>query len=229
MKRSFILVWVVVTCLSLFAEGTPKRSHRCIDYEHAMNQTQGGFDWSINFVPDWFDHIEEADDKSGYSKEFLQEHGGRAGTLIVQSLEGNCFYENDENDDININCYAVKCSGTLIGNQYFITAGHCAQAEQLSKNVGVLFGYQKADLEDNDSNRYDDDDEIGDDDNNTLQYPRVSLTGYLDDNGEYIQYEDSKSEYLNFKKHPAYFPILYAEIHKYNTLHYHWNNLPPTV
>ena len=69
MKKIFILLWVVMVYLSLFAEGNPKDQHTCADYGDLPNE----------FIPAWFDHLEEADndDDSGYSKEFLQEHGGR--------------------------------------------------------------------------------------------------------------------------------------------------------
>ena len=200
MKRILILAVTVVLNFCLFA----KDAHKCSEYQATFDNPLS----TVQFIPDWFEHLELADNNIayGYDEEFLREHSGRAGKLIVQSLEGDCIYENDESDDINIDCYWVLCSGTLIGNHYFITAGHCAEAEVPVKNVGVLFGYQKADLENSDDGEYGDDDEISDDDSDNLEYPRVSLHGYLDETGNYRQY--GLGGYSNFKKHPAYFPII---------------------
>ena len=198
MKKIFILLWVVMVYLSLFAEGNPKDQHTCADYGDLPNE----------FIPALFDHLEEADndDDSGYSKEFLQEHGGRAGKLVYQ------YQNNGLESDWT---YGTMCSGTLIGQNYFITAGHCATTKDVYGNdikiVGVLFGYQKADLEDNDDDEYgDDDNEISDDDSDVTGYPRVSLKGYLDKNGKYRRYGEEVPDmdiYPDFDRHPAYFPI----------------------
>ena len=173
MKRSFILIGMVALCLNLFA----KVAHTCYEYREVFDDLNS----PVQFTPDWFEHLELADNNEeyGYDEEFLQEHGGRAGKLIFQSLERECIHENNENDSVNISCYGGLCSGTLIGNHYFLTAGHCDLEGISAKNVGVLFGYQMADFED----EYDDDDdEISDDDSDTQNYPRVSLNGYLNDN-----------------------------------------------
>ena len=142
MKRILILAWVVIICVGLFAEGVPKGAKVCSVYQEiygeVINNTFNNSDGHIPFISDWFDHLEEADDNSGYNEEFLQEHGGRVGTLVVEKEAPNCVRYGDK-------CYITRCSGTLIGNNYFLTAGHCALDGE--KNVGVLFGYQKADIE----------------------------------------------------------------------------------
>ena len=183
MKKCFILSAILLAFLTLFAEGTPKGAHTCLAYAKAMfpDYKIGNVNvWSVidpfnqldvNFIPNWFDHIEFADDFSDYSQEFLQQHSGHSGTIV--------YFDGE---------YKTRCSGTLIGENYFITAGHCAHAE----NIGVLFGYQ---MEDRGGN------------NNFTGYPRVSLEGYLDDNGNYRYYGETGSEYLSFMEHPAYFPI----------------------
>ena len=225
MKRSFILIGMMMVFLSLFGEGVSKGAKACSVYEETMGQNFDNSDAHIHFIPDWFEHLEFADNnsESGYSKEFLQEHGGRAGKIVIKSQEGDCFDDEDEEynddddyeeEDIDIDCYSVSCSGTLIGNNYFITAGHCARTElmgQKFKNVGVLFSYQKADFENND----DDDSE----------YPRVSLTGYLNNDDDYVLYEDSESEYSNFKKHPAYFPIIKDDCNNDRSVENGWGDI----
>ena len=108
MKRSFILFVILFVCLSLFAEGNPKAPHNCSSYS-TTNE----------FVPDWFDFLEFADDNSSaYDEEFLKEHGGRAGILILQIQDPDYPWLFGK--------YFPFCSGTLIGESYFITAGHCA-------------------------------------------------------------------------------------------------------
>lgn len=44
--------------------------------------------------------------------------------------------------------------------------------------------------------------------NNFTGFPRVSLNGYLKNNANYLLYTDPGSEYSDFTKHPAYFPII---------------------
>ena len=236
MKKCFMLFMMLVTFLSLFAEGYPKDPpHTCLDYAKAINpnlkignrnfwqylEQEEFMSFNTDFIPDWFDHFEFADnnENAGYSKNFLQEHGGRSGKLVYRyKIENDVdCEENDddyeENDDDSWK-YDVMCSGTLIGKNYFITAGHCAVTEQQTqegcvkiKHLGVLFGYQKADLEHNDDEEYsDDDDEINDDDSEMSEYPRVSLKGYLDENGVYKHYGEP-GELTKFTEHPAYFPI----------------------
>ena len=189
MKRSFILVAMLVAFLSLFAEGTPKGAHLCIEYAKAISSDSvvwnfldpfGQYD--IRFISNWFENIEFADndDDSGYSENFLKQHSGHSGTIV--------YFDGE---------YKTRCSGTLIGENYFITAGHCAHAE----NIGVLFGYQ-----------------IEDRGGNDIEFPRVSPEGYLDDTGVYRLYDDPDSDYLNFRVHPAYFRIDKADFY-YNTDH----------
>ena len=181
MKRSFVLFVILMMSLNLFAEGVSKGAKECSVYAGIENGNLN----NISFIPDWFDHLEKADNNSGYSKDFLQQHGGRVGKIVA----------------MNSSTPVLGCSGTLIGNNYFLTAAHCA----VPANVGVLFGYQKADLENSD------DDEISDDDSDTLEYPRVSLKGYLNNDDEYIRYDedypDTDVEYHDFDQHPAYFRI----------------------
>ena len=206
MKRSFVLVGMFIVCWSLFAEGNPKAPHKCADYTTNLPE---------EFIPAWFDHLEEADNNSGYSKEFLQEHGGRVGKIIFKYKE----HENDTEWQ-----YGVGCSGTLIGNNYFLTAGHCA----IPANAGVLFGYQKADIENsNDDEDGDgDNDETSDDDTIEPEYPRVSLKGYLNNDGEYIRYDedypDMDVEYHNFDQHPAYFPLVDNDTYGDNSVENGW-------
>ena len=112
--------------------------------------------------------------------EFLKEHGGRAGKLVVR--KGNQV--------------TIGCSGTLIGKNYFITAGHCALVSVMARwyNIGVLFGYQIADS-------------IGDNDRTRPSHPRVSLhSGYLDNQGTFKPYGEADG-YLDYTEHPAFFPI----------------------
>ena len=218
MRKSFILVGMLMACLSLLAEENSEETQpTCAAYFNAMTHVPKNFDWSINFIPDWFEHLEYANNnnESIYDEDFLQEHGGRAGTLVygykiendVDCEASDDDYDDEENDDDWI--YDVGCSGTLIGRNYFITAGHCAvkgkvQTEEgcaRMENVGVLFGYQMADLENNEG-----DNGMNNNPNNTLKYPRVSINGYLDNAGNYKQYGEPGG-YLNHTKHPAYFPI----------------------
>ncbi|MBQ3368522.1 trypsin-like serine protease, partial [bacterium] len=202
MKRSFMLFAVFMACFSLFAEN--HEAHSCLEYAKVMfpNYDENPDDdileivwddpvlsevtqFDDDFIPDWFEHFEFADGNYGYDEEFLQEHGGRVGKIISMNPDST---------------YGLGCSGTLIGENYFLTAGHCANIA----NVGVLFGYQIADLyEDNDGT-------------NHPTYPRVSLTGYLNDNGNYILYEDPGSEYSDVTEHPAYFPIDKNFQYRYN-------------
>ena len=194
MKRFFILSTMLIVFVSLFAEGNPATTspHTCYDYTHLPDV----------FVPEWFEHLEFAD-RAGlnYSQDFLQEHGGRVGTLVALE-NGNLIP-------------ITKCSGILIGQNYFLTAGHCAvtntnvfsNINSSVENLGVLFGYQKADLEDNDNEYDDDDDEMNDDDSDMPEYPRVSLKGYLNNDDDYILYGYPESEYSDYTEHPAYFPI----------------------
>ena len=175
--------------LNLFAEGVSKGAKECSVYAGIENGNLN----NISFIPDWFDHLEKADNNSGYSKDFLQQHGGRVGKIVVK---------------ISDYMYDLGCSGTLIGEGYFLTAAHCA----VPANVGVLFGYQKADLESSDDDEYyDDDDETNDNDSIAMEYPRVSLKGYLNNDDEYIRYDEDYSdidvEYHDFDEHPAYFRI----------------------
>ena len=178
MKKFFVLVGILFVCASLFAN-----AHQCSMYAEIEN---GNFN-NISFIPDWFEHLELADNNEqyGYDEEFLREHGGRVGKIVF----------------MNSLTPVLGCSGTLIGNNYFLTAAHCAS----TANIGVLFGYQKADLETSD------DDEISDDDSDTPEYPRVSLKGYLNNDDEYIRYDedypDIDVEYHDFDEHPAYFRI----------------------
>ena len=188
MKRIFILVATLVSFVSSFAEGIPKNPHSCLEYAKAISSDSAVWDFldplnqlDNTFIPNWFDHIEFADDFSDYSQEFLQQHSGHSGTIVY--LDG---------ED-----HKTRCSGTLIGENYFITAGHCAHAE----NIGVLFGYQ---IEDRDGN------------NNFTGLPRVSLEGYLDDNGIYRYYGEAGSDYLSFTEHPAYFAIDRNFQYRYN-------------
>ena len=198
MKRSFVLFGMLIVCVGLFAEGIPKNPHLCRDYKNASDQI-----WNTEFISDWFDHLEEADDNSGYSKDFLQEHGGRVGTLVVEKVEDGCVWYGDK-------CYITRCSGTLIGENYFLTAGHCAIND--GKNVGVLFGYQVADLEDNNITH--------------PEYPRVSLKRYLDETGNYRQYGGGVGKPANFTEHPAYFPIIDDENSgNYGPVEHGWNNV----
>ena len=192
MKRIFILVATLVSFVSSFAEGIHKEPHSCLEYAKAISPdaTVGNIRvWDVldplnqldnTFIPNWFDHIEFADDFSDYSQEFLQQHSGHSGTIV--------YFDGE---------YKTRCSGTLIGENYFITAGHCAHAE----NIGVLFGYQ---IEDRGGN------------NNFTGLPRVSREGYLDDNGIYRYYGEAGSDYLNFMEHPAYFPINRSFQYRYN-------------
>ena len=189
MKKCFVLIVLLATCFSLFGEGISKGAHLCSDYQHAMSQTPETSDWFTDFIPAWFEHLEFADndEESGYNEEFLQEHGGRVGTIIL-------WYGN----------YPIPitgCTGTLIGQDYFLTAGHCAvenmnrftESDMPVNNIGVLFGYQLADLED------DDDDSL---------YPRVSLhDGYLDEAGHFKQYGEPGG-YSDYTEHPSYFPLV---------------------
>ena len=229
MWKSFILVVILVVTLALFAEGSSKEPHTCLDYDHARQQVGEIHNWGINFISDWFDHLEEADDNSDYSKDFLQEHGGRAGTLVyrykiendVDCEESDDNYEENDDDPWE---YGVMCSGTLIGENYFLTAGHCAVTKKETqdgcakiKHLGVLFGYQKADLEDNDE-----DYEINDDDSLDLEYPRVSLKGYLNNDNDYILYDDPESEYPNYTEHPAYFPLSDDDIYNDGSVEHGW-------
>ncbi len=218
MRKGFILVGMLMACLSLLAEENSEETQpTCAAYFNAMTHVPKNFDWSINFIPDWFEHLEYANNnnESIYDEDFLQEHGGRAGTLVygykiendVDCEASDDDYDDEENDDDWI--YDVGCSGTLIGRNYFITAGHCAvkgkvQTEEgcaRMENVGVLFGYQMADLENNEG-----DNGMNNNPNNTLKYPRVSINGYLDNAGNYKQYGEPGG-YLNHTKHPAYFQI----------------------
>ena len=175
MKRFFILFAMLVTFLSLFAEGNPATPlpHTCYDYKNPPS----------DLIPSWFEHLEFADREClDYNEEFLQEHGGRVGTLVYYELPNGLTYN-------------TQCSGTLIGENYFLTAGHCAMMEASRKNVGVLFGYQMADI-------YDDNDKI-----NHPKYPRVSLyEGYLDNN-VFRQYGEPGKP-ADFTEHPAYFQII---------------------
>ena len=203
MKRNFILLVMLFVCWSLFAEGNPATllPHTCDDY---LNQPS-------NFIPSWFEHLEFAD-KEGldYGKDFLQEHGGRVGRLVYQ------YQKNDLPSDWT---YNTHCSGTLIGERYFLTAGHCATTKDEYGNdikiVGVLFGYQMAD--------------IYDDNNKTPpNYPRVSLyDGYLDNNGNFRQY--GLGGYSNFKKHHAYFPIVdyYTRCNDNGAIEHGWKHICP--
>ena len=229
MKRSFVLFVILMVSLNLFAEGSSKGAKECSVYkgihDEIVNKTFDNSDGHISFISDWFDHLEEADENSGYDGEFLQEHGGRVGKIVYRykvEPDVDCEANDDDYDDEVSDdwIYDLGCSGTLIGEQYFLTAGHCAvkvkeQTEKgckITENAGVLFGYQKADLEDNDNDEYDDeDDEINDDDSETLEYPRVSLRGYLDKKGIYRRYGEEVPDmdiYSNFMEHPAYFPII---------------------
>ncbi len=233
MKRSFVLFGMLIVCVGLFAEGIPKNPHLCRDYKNASDQI-----WNTEFISDWFDHLEEADDNSGYNKDFLQEHGGRVGVIIYgQKIKNNVDCEAVDNNYEEVNyddwTYNVGCSGTLIGENYFLTAGHCAvklkeQTQggcKITENAGVLFGYQIADLEENDDDEYgDEDDEISDDDSDMLEYPRVSLTGYLDDTGTYRQYGEPGG-YANFTKHPAYFPIIGNSCNNDGSVDHGWKNV----
>ena len=226
MKRSFMLFAVFVACFGLFAEGVSKGAKVCSlyteIYEEMQNGTFDNSDGHIPFISDWFDHLEEADDNSSYSKDFLQEHGGRVGTLVVEKDVPKCVRYGNK-------CYITKCSGTLIGKNYFLTAGHCAVDGE--KNVGVLFGYQKADIESSDDDEYDDDDEeISDDDNDALEYPRVSLRGYLDKKGIYRRYGEEVPDmdiYSNFMEHPAYFPIVddYVDCNPDGSVEHGWKHI----
>ena len=229
MKRSFVLFVILMVSLNLFAEGSSKGAKECSVYkgihDEIVNKTFDNSDGHISFISDWFDNLEEADENSGYDEEFLQEHGGRVGKIVYRykvEPDVDCEANDDDYDDEVSDdwIYDLGCSGTLIGEQYFLTAGHCAvkvkeQTEKgckITENAGVLFGYQKADLEDNDNDEYDDeDDEINDDDSETLEYPRVSLRGYLDKKGIYRRYGEEVPDmdiYSNFMEHPAYFPII---------------------
>lgn len=222
MKRSFILVGMVAVLMyfNLFAEGFPKGAHTCLEYAKVMfpNYKTNPYDvnedivwndpnlsahsqFNTQFIPYWFDNLEFADNASNYSEEFLKEHGGRAGKIIFQ-------VQDERYPNYNGKHYP-GCSGMLIGKNYFITAGHCAVAnverefptedggsiilDANVKNVGVLFGYQ---MEDRGGN------------NNFTGFPRVSLNGYLKNNANYLLYTDPGSEYSDFTKHPAYFPII---------------------
>jgi len=242
MRKFFVGLVMLVAFLSLFAEGNPKEPHTCLEYakarrpnfesfEHGMNfwdyldsTYQIGFD--TLFIPNWFEHLEFADnnENSGYSRDFLKEHSGRSGKIVYTVQDIRYPLLNGK--------YFIGCSGVLIGENYFLTAGHCAVSnvevdlptddgtatvtlDADVKNVGVLFGYQKADLEDNDDDEYDDD-EINDDDSTALEYPRVSLKGYLNNDNDYILYGDPESEYPDFDWHPAYFPIVDDDVETYN-------------
>ena len=208
MKRIFVLVGMLVICLSLFAEGNPREPHTCNSYLQPPT----------TFVPDWFEYLEFADNNiSDYNAEFLQEHGGRAGTIVFQ-------VQDDRYPMIN-GRYFTGCSGTLIGKKYFITAGHCAVTnverdfptndgtETITldaniKNVGVLFGYQIADLyEDNDMTH--------------PTYPRASLYGYLDENEIYRYYTTPS----NFMEHSAYFPIIENNCNEDGSVEHGWGNV----
>ncbi|MBR0271982.1 MAG: trypsin-like peptidase domain-containing protein, partial [Methanobrevibacter sp.] len=185
MKRILILLGILFVCTGLFAE-----AHECSMYA----EIEKGNLNNISFIPDWFEHLELANNNEnyGYDEEFLREHAGRVGKIVFMNSSTPVF----------------GCSGTLIGNNYFLTAAHCASAA----NVGVLFGYQKADLENSDNDEYDDDDEISDDDSDNMpEYPRVSLKGYLNNDEKYIRYDedypDIDVEYHDFDQHPAYFRI----------------------
>ena len=176
MRQSFIVILMSFLYLNLFAT-----AHQCYLYKEAMGENFNKIDANIDFIPDWFDHIEFADGSSFFlDQEFLQEHGGRAGKLVLR--RGNQV--------------VIGCSGTLIGKKYFITAGHCALVSLTARwyNIGVLFGYQIADS-------------IGDNDSTRPSYPRVSLhEGYLDDHGTFKPYGEADG-YLNYTEHPAFFPI----------------------
>ena len=192
MKKYFILFVILMVTLNLFAEGVSKGAKECSVYAGIENGNLN----NISFIPDWFDHLEKADNNSGYSKDFLQQHGGRVGKIVA----------------MNSSTPLLGCSGTLIGEDYFLTAAHCA----VPANAGVLFGYQKADLEINDNDEYDDDDEISDDSDNMTEYPRVSLKGYLDENGIYRRYGEEVPDmdiYSDFTKHPAYFPLTDEDVY----------------
>lgn len=177
----------------MFSEGVSKEAHTCLEYAKGQFpdfKIAGVNVWNTldplnqldtTFIPNWFDNTEFADDFSSYGEEFLRQHSGRAGTLV--------WVENGN--------YHTGCSGTLISDKYFITAGHCAEAA----NVGILFGYQ---LEDHDGN------------NNFTGKPRVALDGYLDNYGIFRNYGQSGSEYSSFMEHPAYFPINKSSQYSYN-------------
>ena len=201
MKRSLILIPMLIVCVGLFAEN--HEAHSCLEYAKVMfpNYDENPDDdiveivwedpvlsevtqFDDDLIPYWFEHLEFADGSEGYSKEFLQEHGGRVGKII--------FMNSDSTHDLG-------CSGTLIGENYFLTAAHCA----VPANVGVLFGYQIADI--NEDNHI-----------SPIDYPRVSLRGYLNDNGNYILYGDPGSEYSDVTEHPAYFQIDKNFQYRYN-------------
>ena len=132
MRKSFILVGMLM-CWNLFAE-----AHLCSEYEEVFDNPSS----TVQFIPGWFEHLEFADngDNSDYSKEFLQEHGGRTGTLVYKykKVSDVDYDENDddyEDNDDDTWKYEVGCSGTLIGKDYFLTAGHCADLD----NTGAAF------------------------------------------------------------------------------------------
>ena len=73
MKRIFILAWVVIICVGLFAEGVPKGAKLCSVYtgiyDEMVNQTFDNSDGHIHFIPDWFEYLEFADNNySGKQK-----------------------------------------------------------------------------------------------------------------------------------------------------------------